>query len=276
MSVAKAFIATADFIATGRDNILVFELDDFHLSLGILFHVCFPPFSRKSLCETAVTPRHAKEGVARKPDSGHNLTCLLACFAIIAICFIMSSPRFRFGKNLCQRPLQGKGNRAGQTAETVCPFLKSTHIELPAVTWTGGVIGSAAPAANAGIHAIAAAAGRNNVLGFKLDDFHLSLGILFHVCTPPFAENFYVKQLLYRVTRKVSSPGEVLPHRSALFSAMRCRFFAWILTGILCTPPAVLQNILSVQHTFSDGYIRGNRSRFCTPRSAPSILENFG
>ena len=24
---------------------------------------------------------------------------------------------------------------------------------------------------------------RNNILGLKLDDFHLSLGILFHVCT---------------------------------------------------------------------------------------------
>lgn len=39
LSVTKAFIATANFTATtGRDNILILELDDFHLSLGILFH----------------------------------------------------------------------------------------------------------------------------------------------------------------------------------------------------------------------------------------------
>ena len=126
------------------------------------------------------------------------LTCLLS---IIAVCFIKSISRFHFGKKLCQRPLQGKENRAGQTAETVCPFLKSTRIELPAVTWTGGVIGSAAPAANADIRALAAT-GRNNILGLKLDDFHLSLCVLFHVYTPPFAENFYVKQLLRRITRK--------------------------------------------------------------------------
>ena len=43
---------------------------------------------------------------------------------------------------------------------------------------------------------------RDDILGLKLDDFHLSLGVLFHVYTPPFAENLYVKQLLYRVTRK--------------------------------------------------------------------------
>ena len=72
----------------------------------------------------------------------------------------------------------------------------------------------------------ACAAGRDDILVLKLDDFHLSLCILFHVYTPPFAENFYVKQLLRRITQRVNSPGEVLPHRSALFSAMRCRFFA--------------------------------------------------
>ena len=55
-------------------------------------------------------------------------------------------------------------------------------------------------------------AGRDNILGLKLDDFHLSLCVLFHAYTSPFAENLYVKRLLHRVTQRVSSPGEVLPH----------------------------------------------------------------
>ena len=33
---------------------------------------------------------------------------------------------------------------------------------------------------------------RDDILGLELDDFHLSLCILFHVYTPPFAENLYL------------------------------------------------------------------------------------
>jgi hypothetical protein len=47
---------------------------------------------------------------------------------------------------------------------------------------------------------------RNNILVLELDDFHLSLGILFH-WFPSFREKIlYVKQFLHRITRKKGLP----------------------------------------------------------------------
>ena len=158
--------------------------------------------------------RHAKEDIVNKTDSGHNLSCLLACnyrhlfhnvksFSVLCGNF--------YGKTL----LRSVQCLVRQTAKNCLPCG-----ELPKCL--SGIISAtlrslAAPRAARlpridGDISTKAAAGRNNVLGLKLDDFHLSLCILFHVYTPPFAENLYVKQLLCCVTQRVSSPSEVLPH----------------------------------------------------------------
>ena len=149
--------------------------------------------------------------------SGHNLSCLLACLlSIIAICFIMSSPFLSCVEiSMGKRSFQSVCYLVRQTAKNCLPCG-----ELPKCL--SGIISAALrslaaprvarlPRIDGCIHAIAAA-GRDDILGLELDDFHLSLCILFHVYTPPFAENLYVKQLLCCVTQRVSSPSEVLPH----------------------------------------------------------------
>lgn len=74
-----------------------------------------------------------------------------------------------------------------------------------------------------------ALAGRDDILVFELNDFHLSLGILFIGFFLLSVESLCEAAVALR-TQRVNSPGEVL-HQSALFSAMRCRFFCWTLTG---------------------------------------------
>ena len=78
-------------------------------------------------------------------------------------------------------PFAGQRESGKADRRNGLPFLKSSRLAHPrAVTWTGGVIVSAFPGVDTNIGTIASAASGDNILVLELDDFHLSLGILFY------------------------------------------------------------------------------------------------